>query len=192
MKNEPNIEQIVRCTLAEAHLTIDKLMENLKFSQMTFPIFPHFANDCQQTCFTNSDLESSLSQSWPTQKPLKASFLSNIFGSFLCPESHTKYFGIIFSIAIEQKLIQWWTASSSQSAVFLWILASKLGTAFVSHHCYFVCIKLSWWGKVCLGMLVRNDGWWQHAGWETSLRCCLYLSNKFSLAIYIFIHSWRK
>ena len=43
MKNEPNIEQIVLNPSRTPYNS--QLMENLKFSQMTFPIFPHFAND---------------------------------------------------------------------------------------------------------------------------------------------------
>ena len=46
MKNEPNIEQIVLNPSRTPYNS--QLMENLKFSQMTFPIFPHFANDFEQ------------------------------------------------------------------------------------------------------------------------------------------------
>ena len=81
MKNEPNIEQIVQ-PHSTAHLTIAKLMENLKFSQMTFPIFPHFAND-RQSARSLRNLESS-SNPDPIQKHSESFFLATYFWIIFC------------------------------------------------------------------------------------------------------------
>ena len=86
MKNEPNIEQIVQ-PHSTAHLTIAKLMENLKFSQMTFPIFPHFANDEELgNLESSSHLQTDLTQSAvpSIQKHPESFFLTAYFWIILC------------------------------------------------------------------------------------------------------------
>ena len=70
MKNEPNIEQIVLNPSRTPNNS--GLMENLKFSQMTFPIFPHSANDFEQAW----EILSHRRVFWPNAKTSpKASFL---------------------------------------------------------------------------------------------------------------------